>query len=243
MNRAHELPMSELLSGRVKARSLVDVVTERLEAAIISGELAPGSRLSEQGLATSFGVSRGPLREAIRRLEGRQLLQRTANIGVHVTQLSWRDLTDLMIVREALEGMACRLAAEVMTPADFADLERLLTEHGEQHSVQAGTGYYQQARDFDFHFKIVTASRNERLIQMLCTDMYDLLRIYRYRSSTFGGRAKNAYDEHLTILEALRTRDPDAAEAAMRAHIRNSRLHVVKRLEELEASGTPAPVF
>ncbi|MDQ8728289.1 GntR family transcriptional regulator [Bradyrhizobium sp. LHD-71] len=235
--------MSELLNSRVKAKSLVDTVTERLEAAIISGELAPGSRLSEQRLAISFGVSRGPLREAIRRLEGRQLLQRTANIGVHVTKLSWRDLTDLMLVREALEGMACRLAAEMMNPAELAELDQLLAEHGQLQDVQTGTGYYQQTRDFDFHFKIVTASRNERLIQMLCADMYDLLRIYRYRSSTFGGRAKAAYEEHRMILEALRSRDPDLSETAMRAHIRNSRLHIVKRLEELEASGNSQPAL
>jgi DNA-binding GntR family transcriptional regulator len=235
--------MTEILGGRVQARSLVDVVTERLEAAIISGELAPGSRLSEQGLATAFGVSRGPLREAIRRLEGRHLLQRTANIGVHVTKLSWRDLTDLLTVREALEGMACRLAAEAMTADEIAELASLLDAHGAQQSVQAGTGYYQQPRDFDFHFKIVTASRNERLIQMLCTDMYDLLRIYRYRSSTFGGRARNAYDEHLVILKALQNRDPYASETAMRQHIRNSRLHIVKRLEELQAMGSELPAL
>jgi DNA-binding GntR family transcriptional regulator len=235
--------MTEILGGRVQARSLVDVVTERLEAAIISGELAPGSRLSEQGLATAFGVSRGPLREAIRRLEGRHLLQRTANIGVHVTKLSWRDLTDLLTVREALEGMACRLAAEAMTADELAELASLLDAHGALQSVQAGTGYYQQSRDFDFHFKIVAASRNERLIQMLCTDMYDLLRIYRYRSSTFGGRARNAYDEHLVILKALQNRDPYASETAMRQHIRNSRLHIVKRLEELQAMGSELPAL
>ena len=106
---------NDLLKSRVRAKSLVDAVTERLEAAILGGELAPGSRLSEQRLATAFGVSRGPLREAIRRLEGRQLLRRTTNIGVHVTELSHEDLAELMTVREALEGMACRLAAQTIT--------------------------------------------------------------------------------------------------------------------------------
>ena len=90
---------NDLLKSRVRAKSLVDAVTERLEAAILGGELAPGSRLSEQRLATAFGVSRGPLREAIRRLEGRQLLRRTTNIGVHVTELSHEDLAELMTVR------------------------------------------------------------------------------------------------------------------------------------------------
>ena len=70
------------MSKKIEAKSLVDAATEQLEAAIISGELTPGKRLREQQLADEYGISRGPLREAIRRLEGRRLLERTANIGV-----------------------------------------------------------------------------------------------------------------------------------------------------------------
>src|SRR3712207_6589484 len=162
--------MSDLLNSRVRAQSLVDVVAERLEAAIISGELAPGSKLSEQALAKSLGVSRGPLREAIRRLEGRKLLQRTPNIGVRVAALSIADLSDILVIREALEGIACGLAAQRMTDEEIAGLQALLKEHGSRKSIQVGTGYYQESKDFDFHFRIVKGSRNERLIQMLCGD-------------------------------------------------------------------------
>src|SRR5690606_39875037 len=102
--------MAGTLDNKVQAQSLVDIVAERLEAAIISGQLEPGAKLSEQGLAASLGVSRGPLREAIRRLEGRKLLERTPNIGVRVAQLSPKDLNEILQVREALEGMACGLA-------------------------------------------------------------------------------------------------------------------------------------
>src|SRR5688572_8345444 len=107
--------MTGSLGNKVQAQSLVDIVAERLEAAIISGQLEPGAKLSEQGLAASFGVSRGPLREAIGRLEGRKLLERTPNIGVRVAQLSLKDLNEILQVREALEGMACGLAARNMT--------------------------------------------------------------------------------------------------------------------------------
>lgn len=234
-----ELP-NDLLNSRVRVKSLVDAVTERLEAAIVSGELEPGSRLSEQRLALAFGVSRGPLREAIRRLEGRQLLRRTTNIGVHVTQLSHADLAELMTVREALEGMACRLAARMITDAQLAELAQLLAQHGQSRDVRAGTGYYQRTPDFDFHFRIVTASGNARLIQMLCTDMYDLLRIYRYRSSTLGGRARDAFDEHGTILATLKDHDEEAAEAAMRRHIRNSRDHMLQQLDGSVLAGRGA---
>ena len=82
------MSLNNLSSNKIVAKSLVDVVTERIENAIISGELAPGERIFEQVLATQMGISRGPLREALRRLEGRKLLERQANIGVRVAELS-----------------------------------------------------------------------------------------------------------------------------------------------------------
>lgn len=228
--------MKDLLD-KVQARSLVDVVAERIEAAIISGALEPGSRLSEQALATSLGVSRGPLREAIRRLEGRKLLQRTPNIGVRVAALSLKDLYEILQVREVLEGMACALAAKNMTDAEIAALQSLLEKHGQQKSVQDGEGYYQESKDFDFHFRIVAGSRNERLGEMLMGDLYHLLRIYRYKSSTKPGRAKEALQEHQEIVAAIARRDPAAAEQKMRVHIRNARAFVE---EQLAAAAPPA---
>ena len=99
--------MSDILKSKVSAQSLVDVLVERIEAAIVGGDLQPGSKLSEQGLAASLGVSRGPLREAIRRLEGRKLLERTPNIGVRVARLSlkeddWNDV-ELAVANEQVQ--------------------------------------------------------------------------------------------------------------------------------------------
>jgi DNA-binding GntR family transcriptional regulator len=227
--------MSSALSSPVRARSLVEVVAERLEAAILSGELVAGSRLSEQALAASLGVSRGPLREAIRRLEGRKLVERIPNIGVRVAELTIGDIAEVLTIREALEGLACALAAEAMSDSDIDELDALLRAHSMQQDVKSGTAYYQQPRDFDFHFRIVQASRNARLIEMLCTDLYDLLRVWRYRASMHGGRASKAFEEHRAIVAALRTRDPALAEAAMRSHIRNSRLHVVAKESDAQA--------
>jgi DNA-binding GntR family transcriptional regulator len=218
--------MVELLASPVAVHSLVDVVTERLEAAIVSGELAPGTKIREQTLARSLGVSRGPLREAIRRLEGRKLVHRTPNIGVSIASLSREDLTDLLVVREALEGIACRAAAENLTDEEIEGLDHLLNAHSRQRTFKAGAGYYQESEDFDFHFRIVKASRNARLISMLCEDLYHLLRVYRYKSSTRTGRAEQALLEHRRIVEALAARNPDVAEQRMREHIRNARIHV-----------------
>lgn len=231
--------MGELLSSRVAAQSLVDIVIGRLEGAIISGELSPGTKISEQALARSLGVSRGPLREAIRRLEGRKLVHRTPNIGVRIAQLSKKDLMDLLVVREALEGMACRAAAENMSDAEIAALDGLLTAHSKHKTFRAGAGYYQESEDFDFHFRIAKASGNDRLISLLCEDLYHLLRVYRYKSSTRVGRAEQALREHRKIVAALAKRDPDLAEARMREHIRNARIHVENEIGARSLDGGP----
>lgn len=234
--------MIGILSNKVSAQSLVDALAERIEAAIMSGDLQPGSKLSEQALAASLGVSRGPLREAIRRLEGRKLLQRTPNIGVHVASLSPADLYEILQVREALEGMACALAAVNMTDAELKALAELLEQHQQQKSVQEGTGYYQESKDFDFHFRIVKGSRNQRLVQMLCEDLYYLLRVYRYKSSTKPGRAKQALREHKDIVAALMRRDPVEAERKMRQHIGNARLYVEEQMKEATSRQEVAPL-
>jgi DNA-binding GntR family transcriptional regulator len=226
--------MGDALDGKVQAQSLVDIVAERIEAAIISGALEPGAKLSEQGLAASLGVSRGPLREAIRRLEGRKLLERTPNIGVRVAQLSLADLNEILQVREALEGMAAGLAAANMTDAEIAALAKLLDSHGKQKAVQEGTGYYQESKDFDFHFRILAGARNARLLQLLTGDLYYLLRVYRYKSSTKPGRAQEALEEHRRIIDAITARDSDGAETAMRAHLRNARRYVEEQLAETQ---------
>lgn len=226
-----------MLDSKVRVQSLVDVVAERIEQAIISGTLEPGSKISEQALATSMGVSRGPLREAIRRLEGRKLLERTPNIGVRVAELSLKDLNEILQVREALESLACALAAKNMTDTEISELQALLKKHEKQKNVREGTGYYQESEDFDFHFRIATGSGNRRLIQMLCEDLYYLLRVYRYRSSTKPGRARKALAEHKAIVKALANRDPLAAEQTMREHLSNARQFVEEQLTE--AAGQP----
>ncbi len=230
--------MGDSFDGKVQAQSLVDIVAERIEAAIISGALEPGAKLSEQGLAASLGVSRGPLREAIRRLEGRKLLERTPNIGVRVAQLSLVDLNEILQVREALECLACRLAAINMPDAEIAALKKLLDVHEKQKSVRENKGYYQETENLDFHFRIVNGSGNERLAHMLAGDLHYMLRVYRYKSGAQPGRAAQVLNEHRAIVAAIETRDPDAAERAMHEHLRHARRHVE---EQLAATGDTEP--
>jgi DNA-binding GntR family transcriptional regulator len=222
--------MAGLLENKVQAQSLVDVVAERIEAAIISGQLEPGAKISEQGLAASLGVSRGPLREAIRRLEGRKLLERTPNVGVRVASLSPKDLNEILQVREALECLACSLAATNMPDAEIAALKKLLDVHEKQKSVRENTGYYQETENLDFHFRLVNGSGNERLAHMLAGDLHYMLRVYRYKSGAKPGRAAEVLQEHRAIVAAIEARDPVAAENAMREHLRHARRYVEEQL-------------
>ena len=211
-------------------RTLSDRAFEWLEEAIIKGDYPAGTKLDEVELAKAFGVSRGPVREAIRRLEGRKLVDRVAHIGVRVAERSQADLIDLLYVREALEGMACRLATTRISEKSLGHLEGLLLDHSELEPLQAGSHYFQKSGDTDFHYRIIQESKNKRLIDLLCGDIYYLLRGYRYKSSARKGRPHEALDEHRKILSAMQSRNADLAEATMRKHISHSRIEAEKEL-------------
>lgn len=202
--------------------SLVDEALAKVVRAITDGEFEPGERLSEAELARQLGISRGPLREALGRLEGR-LVVRTPRLGVSVIQISREDLVELFTIREALEGMSCRLAAENVTDRDIVAIKDLLARHGRDPAVLGRRGYYQRTPDEDLHLQIAHCSRNQRIEQLLTDGLYYQLRLYRFRASARPGRAQAAYAEHQAVIAAIEARDPDRAEATMREHIRNSR--------------------
>lgn len=210
----------------VSRQTLADQVFSRVVEAIVIGEIPPGTPISENEVALRFGVSRGPAREAIFRLEAKGLATRMAHFGARVVDLTLDDLQSLFELREAMEGLACRLAAERMTDKELEAIEASLRSHAEQPQVASGQSYYQPGGDQDFHFGIARASHNQRLFRTVSEDLYDVMRLYRFRSSLRPGRTAEALAEHRAIVEALRLRDPDRAEAAMRAHIRSSWLNI-----------------
>jgi DNA-binding GntR family transcriptional regulator len=223
-----------------KMPTLSDRALERITEQIIRGDLEPGARVQEAVLARQLGISRGPLREAIRRLEGRGLLVRVPHIGVKVASPSLEEILDLYMMREVLEGLACRLAAERLSDTELKRLRGVLFDHSDHADVKAGTGYYQSPGDQDFHFQIIEGSRQVRLIETLLGDLYQQLRIFRYRSSVAPGRAKAAYDEHVGILEALEKRDGAQAEQLMREHLRHARASLEKSTASSAADSTAA---
>jgi DNA-binding GntR family transcriptional regulator len=220
----------------IVSTSLSAEAFDKVVEAITSGEFDPGQRLSEAELARNLGISRGPLREALGRLEGK-LVKRTPRIGVHVISFAKEDLESLFLTREALEGMAARLAAERMTDEQLKDLRALLDTHAHQPELAAGEAYVQRSRDEDFHFSIIRGAKSERLERLLMDEIYYQLRIHRRKSSTQAGRAKAALNEHVQIVQALESRDPDQAEAAMRTHVRNARFSSIAAI----AQEQPAP--
>lgn len=189
-----------LLSVADEGETLAEQVFRRIQAAIVRGEIAPGSKISEPELARTYGISRGPLREAMHRLEGQRLVVRVPHAGARVVSLGARELVELYQIREALEGMACRLAAQRMTQADIDELRRVLDAHERDEAFQAGRGYYQQEGDYDFHYRIIQASGNATLVQLLCNDLYQLVRMYRIQFSSTPNRPQQAFTEHQRIL-------------------------------------------
>jgi len=219
-------------SEKLVAPNLSSLAYERLEKAIMQGDIAPGERLGESALARRYGISRGPLREAIGQLEGRGLVERISNHGARVVSLSNRELVDLLVIREGLEGIACRLAAKHISDVQIAMLARMLSDHGDTEAVRSGRGYFQGSGTADFHQVILQACANPRLVEMLDGELYSLLRLYRHHLSMRPGRPAAALEEHRAILKALQARDADKAEAAMRRHIRNSRTAFEQSLSE-----------
>lgn len=221
------------------ARTLADRVFARLQDDIVRGEIPPGSKISETGLANHYGVSRGPLREAIRRLESRKLLERVVHVGTRVASLSVVDLIEIYHVREALEGMAARLAAEKMTDQEVQGLYQVLAQHEQQQDLREDAAYFQHAGDLDFHYRIIQGSHNATLSQLLIGELYHLVRMYRYQFSTVANRPQKALNEHRRVVEAIEARDGEMAELLMRRHISGARKNIENQYAEQGADLSP----
>lgn len=204
-----------------------------MQRTIVEGEIASGSKISEPELARKFNVSRAPLREAMARLERCHLIERIPNAGARVVKLSTEGLRALYQIREELEGLACRLAAENMDEQEIEQLRGLLDQHLTTQRVREGESYYQEAGDLDFHYRIIIGSKNPYLINMLCDELYFLVRMYRVQLGMNGPRVSRAFDEHKAIINAIANRDGELADLLMRRHIAASRGNIELKLQQL----------
>ena len=208
-----------IITSISERQTLSDQVFTELKEAIIKGGLTQGSKIIEDDIAKQYGISRGPLREAIRRLEGLRLLVRKPRAGTRVVTLTHSMMEEIYTVREALEGMSARLAATRMSDIEIAELQQLLESHQSTIDQSKGKEYFQREGDLDFHFRIAKASNNQWLMDLLSSELYQLLRMCRHRSSQTPERPLRALSEHKQITEAIANRDPELAELLMRRHI------------------------
>jgi DNA-binding GntR family transcriptional regulator len=215
-----------------QAVTTADKVFEQIQHAIVEGEIPSGSKISEPGLAKHYQISRSTLREALNRLEKCHLIERKANVGSRVVDCSIEGLLELYITREALEGMACRQAALNMSDEEITDMKQMLNVHSQTQELKDGVSYYQEEGDLDFHYKVILGSHNKQLIELICGQLYHLIRMYRCQFGMNSPRASRAFDEHSRIIQAIADRDGELAEMLMRRHIAASRKNIENKIAE-----------
>ncbi len=202
---ANDGERADTLAGRV----LADVLHW-----IASGKFQPGSVVNEVDLARRLAVSRGPVREAMRRLEGRKLIVRTPFAKARVVSLGPAEIRDVFEMREGLEGMATRLACANMSDDALAALVDDVETSG------------RSQLNFDIHKRIAEVCGNSLIRNVLCDELYYLLRMYRRQSGDTPGRRSEAQEEHWQIAIAMQQRNGALAESLMRAHIRRATHHL-----------------
>jgi len=222
------LTQSEKLS---EPRTLAEQVYESIKTDIIIGRLVQGSKIIESDLALKYGISRGPLREAIHRLESIKLVVRVRNAGSRVIRLDRKLMEDIYTARESLEGMAARLAARHMPETDIDSLHELLDSHEEAIGKTEGKAYFQREGDIDFHYRIALASQNQWILENLHGEIYQLIRMGRHQSGQTPERPARALSQHRLIVTAIEQRDEELAELLMRRHI-SSAWKIVNRILE-----------
>jgi DNA-binding GntR family transcriptional regulator len=216
----------------LEAPTLARRTFDSIKIDIIDGQLAQGTKIVESDLALKYGISRGPLREAIHRLEQIKLIVRIPHAGSRVVTLDTKMMGDIYIAREALEGMAARLAARLMSDTEISALSALLDQHETNISETEGKSYFQREGDIDFHFRIAVASQNQWILENLNGELYQLIRMCRHQSGQLPARAQTALEQHRQIAAAIAQRDEELAEILMRRHISGAWEIVRKILEE-----------
>ncbi|HHY19102.1 MAG TPA: GntR family transcriptional regulator [Firmicutes bacterium] len=198
---------------------LRDLVFEALREAIINGTLKPGERLMEVQLAEEMGVSRTPVREAIRKLELEKLVVMVPRKGAYVADISKTEIAEVFEIRRALEGLAAQLAADRATDDQLETLERYLFRISE--AIDKGDLEATIMLDTEFHNELYQAANNERLGEMI-NNLREHIQRYRSTSLAHPGRMKQALSEHRRIVESIGKRDATLAKKLAEEHIINA---------------------
>jgi phosphonate utilization transcriptional regulator len=209
----------------VQANSLPGLVQAEIEQLILRGELAIGQRVNESDLALRFGMSRGPIREALRALEESRLVRSEKNRGVFVREVSVREADEIYDVREALDQLIGQRVAERATPEQLRGMQAVVAEMDEATAVRDIKCYH--ALNLKFHDMLVDFAGNARL-----TETYRLLTkgllLFRLRGLQDGGGFSVSNTEHKAVVEAIAARDSARAGRLLRRHAVESRARMHK---------------
>lgn len=223
--------MEELKLATDKYLPLRDVVFQTLREAILKGNIKPGERLMEIQLSQQLGVSRTPVREAIRMLELEGLVNMTPRKGAAVAAISEKSLRDVLEVRCALEELSVRLACERMSWEQF---EKLRTANVKFAQAAEGEDITEIAKsDEAFHDIIYYSTDNDKLI-LLLNQLREQMYRYRVEHIKMKERRSLLIREHQEIIDALRERDSQTAVLVMRRHINNQEIQVGRKIKEKE---------
>ena len=205
---------------RLVQNSLHDEVADTLREQIFSGQLMPGTFLDEVALCESLKISRTPLREALKVLTAEGLLRHEPRRGCFVNEVTEQDLDDIFPVIALLEGRCAYEAARNATDADLAELTTLharLSSHAKAGRIN---DYY--ATNYAIHEAIILLANNRWLAQAIA-DLRKILKLARLQQLRAPGRLTQSLSEHMTVFAALKSRDSEGAEAAMRTHLTRQR--------------------
>ena len=206
---------------------------EKLKLMILDGELAGGEPLVERSLAERLGVSRTPVRETIFRLERDGLVRVVEGKGAFVASYTIDDMIEIYHVREGLEPLAARLSCPYLADEDLDHHETQLNRYRARPALRQEDPGKWRRLGRDFHNMFIHGSKNARLIRVI-EGMQHQIELFRGLGRTINPRTdlKSAVEEHGDILDALRARNPQRAEKAVRAHLQNGLRY---RLEALQA--------
>lgn len=210
-------------------KPLRELVCENLIDAINKGILSPGERLMEIQIAEEMGVSRTPVREAIRKLELEGFVVMIPRRGTYVANISIKDINEVYEIRSALDILAGGLAAERINDEEIEKMRELLVlieKYAEEDNLSKVIEI-----DSKFHDILYTASRNERLVNII-SNLREQITVIRGKSMNYPGRLADTLNEHKEIVESIATRNVDRAEEAVRVHLENAEQTLLKAIDE-----------
>ena len=215
-------------------RPLRELVCETIRQAIVDGVFSPGERLMEIQLADEMGVSRTPVREAIRKLELEGFVVMIPRRGTYVADISIKDINEVYEIRTSLEVtslevLAAGLAAERISDEELETMQRLLVEIG-QH-IEDGNIEKIVEIDTAFHDVLYKASRNGRLAGII-NNLREQITVIRRRSMMYPGRLRNTMEEHRLLVDSIAAHDVDRAQNAARIHMENAEHTLLKDMLE-----------